>query len=135
MTNNSDRADRLVKKQIFNLNRHLPSKRKNLKELLEEDRPHVIGADGTRHRFKSAALQKISKLIPSKNYHLLKLPLYLEIESQTSGARISGKMELEVVCQILDMECRRNEIYIYRPDLKIVRRELPPTTQYIFLVR
>lgn len=135
MTNNSDRADRLVKKQIFNLNRHLPSKRKNLKELLEEDRPHVIGADGTRHRFKSAELQKISKLIPSKNYHLLKLPIYLEIESQTSGARISGKMELEVVCQILDMECRRNEIYIYRPDLKIVRKELPTTSQYIFLVR
>lgn len=135
MTNNSHRADRLLKKQIYTLNRHLPRKRKNLKELLEEDRPHVIGADGTRHRFKSAELQKISKIIPPKDHHLLKLPIYLEIESQTSGARISGRMELEVVCQILDMECRRNEIYIYRPDLKIVRRELPTTTQYIFLVR
>jgi uncharacterized protein (UPF0216 family) len=33
--------ENLLKKQILSLNRHLPRRRKNLKELLEEDKPHV----------------------------------------------------------------------------------------------
>jgi len=135
MTNNSEQADRLLKKQIFSLNRHLPRQRKNLQELLEEDKPHVVGGDGSRHRFKRNELQMISKLIPYKDYSRLKLPIYLEIESQTSGARVAGELELKIICSVLDLENCGREMYIYRPDLKIVRRELPTTTQYIFLVR
>jgi uncharacterized protein len=135
MTNNSDNADRLLKKQIYNLNRHLPRQRKNLEELLQEEKPHVLGADGTRHRFKKNELQRISKIIPEKQHHQLKLPLYLEIESQTSGTRIAGPLEMKIICTILDMEDCPYGMYIYRPDLRIVRRELPTTTQYIFLVR
>jgi uncharacterized protein (UPF0216 family) len=135
MTNNSDKVDRLLKKQIFSLNRHLPRRRKSLKELLKEDRPHVVGADGSRHRFKKAELKRISEIIPANKQHLLKLPIYMEIDSQTSGARISGRLELEAVCHILDLENCGGEMYIYRPDMRILRRELPTTTQYIFLVR
>ncbi len=135
MTNNSDPADRLLKKQIFNLNRHLPRQRKNLKELLEEDKPHVIGADGTRHRFKRNELEKIAKIISKKDYTRLKLPIYLEIESQPSGVRVTGKLVLKIFCEILDLEDCGIEMYIYRPDLRIIRKELPTTTQYIFLVR
>jgi uncharacterized protein len=135
MTNQSDRSDRLLKKQIFNLNRHLPRQRKNLKLLLDEDKPHVVGADGTRHRFKRDELKRISEIVPKNQYHLLKLPIYLEIESQTTGTRISGKLELKIICNILGMEDCPDEMYIYRPDLRLIRRQLPTTTQYIFLVR
>lgn len=135
MTPDPNRADRLLKKQIFSLNRHLPRKRKNLKELLEEDKPHVVGADGTRHRFKRDELKKIAEIIPEKDYTRLKLPLYLEIESQTSGSRVAGELELKIFCQILKLEECGREMYIYRADLRIIRRELPTTTQYIFLVR
>ncbi|MCE5214975.1 MAG: DUF61 family protein [Methanobacterium sp.] len=135
MTHNSDRSDRLLKKQIFNLNRHLPRQRKNLSELLVEDKPHVIGADGTRHRFKRNELQILSQIIPVKEHNRLKLPIYLEIESQTSGTRVNGELELKILCSVLGLEDCGNEMYIYRPDLRIIRRELPTTTQYIFLVR
>lgn len=135
MTPNHDQADRLLKKQIFSLNRHLPRKRKNLKELLQEDKPHVIGGDGTRHRFKRDELQKISELIPEKEQERLKLPIYLEIESETSGTRVAGGPELKVICSILEREDCGREMYIYKPDLRIIRRQLPTTTQYIFLVR
>ena len=135
MTPNPDQADRLLKKQIFSLNRHLPKQRKNLKELLEEDKPRVIGADGTRHRFKRDELKRIAKIIPEKDQSRLKLPIYLEIESETSGTRVAGDLELKILCNILKLEDCGREMYIYRPDLKIIRRELPTTTQYIFLVR
>lgn len=135
MTPNPDQADRLLKKQIFSLNRHLPKKRKNLKELLREDKPHVIGADWTRHRFKRDELRRIAEIIPEKEHGRLKLPIYLEIESDTPGTRVAGGPELEIICSVLGLEDCGREMYIYRPDLRIIRRELPTTTQYIFLVR
>jgi uncharacterized protein (UPF0216 family) len=130
-----NREERLLKKQIMVLNRHLPRRRKTLKELLEEDRPHVLGSDGTRHRFKKKELKKIASFISPDKWGQLKLPLYIEISSEMSGSRIKGKLECQVVCRILEKEDCGEEIYIYRADVKVVRRELPTTSQYIFLVK
>lgn len=135
MTPDFNRSDRLVKKQILSLNRHLPRQRKFLDELLLEERPHVAGADGTRHRFKKDELNKISKILAESEHHLLKLPIYIEIDSTASGSRISGRFENKVICKVLDLENCGNEIYLYRHDIKMLRKELPTTTQYIFLVR
>ncbi|GAB4314210.1 MAG: DUF61 family protein [Methanobacteriaceae archaeon] len=130
-----DRADRLIKKQILSLNRHLPRSRKRLSELLKEEKPHVTGNDGTRHRFKWDELEKLARMIPEDLHTRLKLPIYIEIGSDKSGARISGRLECEIVNKILGSNSDENEIFIYRPDIKILRMELPTTTQYIFLVR
>ncbi len=128
-------SDKLLKKQVMSLNRHIPRKRKNLAELLEEDKPHVIGADGTRHRFKNVELKKIADLIDKSEYKNLKLPIYIEIESDSSGARIEGRLEKEIVCKTLDMGPCKSELFIYRPEIKSLRLQFPTATQYIFLVR
>jgi uncharacterized protein (UPF0216 family) len=130
-----NREERLLKKQIMVLNRHLPRRRKTLKELLGEERPHVLSNDGTRHRFKKKELDKIASFISPDKWGQLKLPLYIEISSEMSGSRIKGKLECRVVCRILEKEDCSEEIYIYRADVKVVRRELPTTSQYIFLVK
>lgn len=135
MTRGYNREENLLKKQVLSLNRHLPRRRKNLKELLEEDKPHVLGTDGTRHRFKRNELKKIASMIRKESWGRLKLPLYIEIDSEMSGSRIAGKLECELICHILGRDDCGEEIYIYRPDIKRVRQELPTTTQYIFLVR
>ncbi|MGZ7117018.1 MAG: DUF61 family protein, partial [Methanobacterium sp.] len=110
-------------------------KRKNLAELLEEEKPHVIGADGTRHRFKNTELKKITQLIDESEYKNLKLPIYIEIEPTTSGARIAGSIESKIVCKILELDPCKRELFIYRPEIKTLRNEFPTVTQYIFLVR
>ena len=130
-----NREERLLKKQIMVLNRHLPRRRKTLKELLGEERPHVLSNDGTRHRFKKKELDKIASFISPDKWGQLKLPLYIEISSEMNGSRIKGKLECRVVCRILEKEDCGEEIYIYRADVKVVRRELPTTSQYIFLVK
>jgi len=135
MRPNFNRGDRLVKKQILSLNKHLPRQRKFLDELLHEEKPHVLGSDGTRHRFKKDELKKLSKILEENEHHLLKLPIYIEIDSNASGSRISGKLETKVICSVLEIEECSYEIYLYRKDIKMLRKELPTTTQYIFLVR
>ena len=129
-------SDNLLKKQVISLNRHLPRRRKTLAELLEEEKPHVMGADGTRHRFKNAELKKIADIIDKEDYKRLKLPIYIEIESMASGARIKGPLETKIVCKILEIEADcKNEIFIYRPQIRKLRSEFPSATQYIFLIR
>ncbi len=135
MTPDFNRGDRLVKKQILSLNRHLPRKRKFLDELLKEDKPHVVGADGIRHRFKKDELERIKEILGESEIHLLKLPIYIEMDSNASGSKISGRLENKVISKILDIPEGSNETYIYRQDVKKLRMELPTTTQYIFLVR
>ncbi len=131
----SDSTDNLVKKQVLSLNRHLPRRRKNLAELLEEEKPHVIGADGTRHRFRNAEIKKIASLLDERDYKNLKLPIYIEIDSTSSASRIAGSLETKLVCKILNLDPCKSELFIYRPDIKELRKEFPTATQYIFLVR
>ena len=133
--NGTDRTDNIVKKQIFSLNRHLPRRRKTLAELLEEEKPHVIGADGTRHRFRNAEIKKLATLIDEKDYKNLKLPIYIEIDPNKGGSRIAGRLETKIICKILNLNSCENEVFIYKPDIKELRKEYPTATQYIFLVR
>jgi uncharacterized protein (UPF0216 family) len=130
-----NRGDRLVKKQILSLNRHLPRKRKFVDELLKEENPHVVGADGIRHRFKKDELNIIKEILGESELHLLKLPIYIEMDSNAAGSKISGRLENKVICKVLEIQECSNEAYLYRQDIKTLRKELPTTTQYIFLVR
>ena len=128
-------SDNLLKKQVISLNRHLPRRRKNLAELLNEDKPHVIGADGTRHRFRSIELKRLASMMEKREYKNLKLPIYIEIDSTSSASRITGRLETRIICKILNLDPCKSEIFIYRPEIKELRKELPTATQYIFLVR
>jgi uncharacterized protein (UPF0216 family) len=128
-------SDNLLKKQVVSLNRHLPRRRKNLAELLGEEKPHVIGADGTRHRFRNSEIKKLASMIEEKEYKNLKLPIYIEIDSTSSASRITGRLETRIICKILNLDSCKSELFIYRPEIKELRKDLPTATQYIFLVR
>lgn len=65
----------------------------------------------------------------------LRLPIYIEIDSETSGARIAGATEVRVVSEVLGRDDEGDEIYIYRPEIRVLRARFPTVTQYIFLVR
>ncbi|ADP77729.1 Protein of unknown function DUF61 [Methanothermus fervidus DSM 2088] len=136
-----DKLGRILKKEILSLNRHVPKRRKTLKELLEEKKPHVIGLNGKRHRFKKNELKLIASILSPEEYEKIKLPIYLEMGTSTSGIRIRGKLESRVILYVLGKEKEidelknKNEIYIYKPELRIVRQKLPTTTQYIFVTK
>jgi uncharacterized protein len=136
MRPDSDRSDRLLKKQILNLNRHIPRQRKTVSELMGEDKPHVVGVDGTRHRFKIKEMELIASMLNESERDVLKLPIYIEMDTMASGARVAGKLETRIFCKILKREdCPQDEIFIYRPEVKLIRQKLPTVTQYMFLVR
>lgn len=86
-------------------------------------------------------LKLIASILSPEEYEKIKLPIYLEMGTSTSGIRIRGKLESRVILYVLGKEKEidelknKNEIYIYKPELRIVRQKLPTTTQYIFVTK
>ncbi len=131
--------ERQITRAIRALNRHLPAERKTLAALLREDKPAVRGRDETIQHIKKEELRKIAGLIPEEAYSKLKLPIYIELTPDYGRgiSRIRGRMECEVVLKLLDKpeshEQPRDTIFIYRDDIRRLRRELPTATQYAFI--
>lgn len=129
-------------KEIMLLNKHLPRKRKTLSELLREDKPFIVGQDGNRHRFRKDELKTLAATLNEQETASLKLPIYIELAPADFGrgtARISGKTACKLVMKTLDISEERleheNELFIYRTDIRELRRKFPTTTQYMFSTR
>jgi uncharacterized protein (UPF0216 family) len=140
MFNEDDFEKKISMKFIQTLNRHLPAKRRTLKELLSEDRPNIKNLDGSTHFFDKKELEKIASMIPEWESDKLRLPLYLEMCSsmERGTIKISGRTECKVVTRVLyeDEETKKKKgmdsMVIYYPHLRKIRKELPTTTQFMF---
>ncbi len=130
--NLNDRENNIIKGLIKGLNTNI--KRKSLKELLKEDKPHTI-INGKRHRFNRDELLLLKQLGCSEN---LKLPISIEVDSSLGNGTyiIKGIEEIKIINKILNKEINYfeelKEQYIYRPELRIIRKKLPTTTNYLF---
>jgi uncharacterized protein (UPF0216 family) len=138
--------DKIFTKAVKALNKHLPAERKTLFDLLNEDKPGVQGRDQSIHRIKREELEELARLIPKDEYKNLRLPIYIELTSDYGRgiARIHGRLDCEVVRRILgegtegseeqhEKESEKgDEIFIYRADVRRLRRKLPTTTEYAF---
>src|SRR3990170_6172630 len=137
MFKEDDFAKKISMKFIQTLNRHLPVKRKTLKELLFEDKPAVRNLDGSIHYFDKKELEKLTSIVPQWEHDKLRLPIYLEMSStmERGTINISGRIECRIINEILheDEEERRADIRdimtIYYPHLAKIRKELSTTTQ------
>ena len=128
-------ADRIIKLELSRLNVHLPEKRMSLKEALLSPKPQVAARDGSVHVFKREELEFLAGLLPEADRDKLQLPILIALEPKLGRgtARISGEAEVKVVSQVLEKEAAAEELLIYRPEVAILRRKLPTTTQYLFM--
>lgn len=140
MFNEDDFEKKISMKFLRTLNRHLPAKRKMLKELLLEERPNLKNLDGSTHSFDKKELERIASMIPEWEHDKLRLPIYLEMSSsmERGTIKISGSNECMVIKKVLyeEEELEKKEVkdsmIFYYPHLRKVRKELPTTTQFMF---
>ncbi|MFP4005139.1 MAG: DUF61 family protein [Candidatus Hadarchaeia archaeon] len=132
------KEDDFLKKELGQLNQHLPKDRKTLEELLKMEKPEVQNKDGTTQRFKRKELDFLSNLIPEDEHSKLRLPILIRITPQLGrgSAKVSGKTEQRVIKKILKSERNdgETEMIIYRPETRKIRKKLPTTTQYAFMI-
>ncbi|MFW5928081.1 MAG: DUF61 family protein, partial [Thermoplasmatota archaeon] len=121
----------IIKKEIQQINLSLPKKRKKVKKLLKEENPSVKLRSGDKHEFKSEELKKIKEKIGN-----IRIPIYIEISNSHKGkVRIKGKKEVKLIQKILgtydELQLEeKTELYVYKSDIRKVRRKLPTTTFY-----
>ena len=131
------KEDEFLKKQIKNLNTHLPKERNTLEKLLDMEKPRVTNRDGSKYRFKKSELNYLSEILSEKEYPKLRLPIMIRVSPQLGRgtSKITGKIEKKVISEILDKEKEdEEELLIYRPETRKIRKKLPTTTQYVFMI-
>jgi len=134
MAFNADR--KVIIKTIQTMNQHLPSKRKTLTELLEEEKPGIRGKDNTFYIMDRKELELISQNVPRYYWNRIRLPLLIEMSPDlgSGSARVQGEVESELVSKLLGLKKRTGKfIVIYLPDVRELRHKLPTTSQYAFV--
>lgn len=132
-----DRDLRLFARQLELLNRHLAASKRDLESLMREERPRLALRDGSTHLIKKQELEHLKELVPEELQSQLLLPIYIELAAERYGegtARIVGKAECFVVARVLGKEAQGDELFIYKPEVRALRKALPTTTQYMFTV-
>lgn len=130
-----DRSIRLLSKQLEMLNRHVAKEKISLGSLRLEKDPKILLRDGSTHSFRKDELEKLAAMVPLGEREKLMLPIYIEISPAKYGkgtSRVAGRLECMVVSKILQRECTGDVFFVYKPELRILRRELPTSTQYVF---
>lgn len=130
--------DEIIQKELSRLNAHLPKSRKKLSQLLKEEEPKVQLKDGQFHYFKQEELEYILSLIEEHEREFLYIPIILEITTTWHGYfRVRGKVAVKIIEKILgnyDMLEEKTEIILPRYLLPKIRKKLPTTTTYAFIV-
>jgi len=130
--------DEIINKEISRINHHLPRVRKSLVKLLNEDTPKVQLRDGSFHYFKKRELEYLKSLLEDWELEKLYLPIVLEITTTWHGYfRVRGKIEVKVIEKILgiyDILEEKREVTLPRYLLPKIRRTLPTTTTYAFIM-
>lgn len=114
----------LLREELRVANKHLPSSRKSLRELLEEEYPHVLCRDGTPHFFRRRELEAISRLIEREKWEALLLPIIITVmpESKIFMGVVEDEYAVEVISKILGLEYRGSKLFLYKPQLYELRK-------------
>lgn len=132
------RLEEYLQKELRLVNLHLPYRKRSLEELLKEEFPHVILRDGSTHYFKRKELELLASLLPKEKWNELYLPILLEVSPEygEGAVAVKGRIESMVISKLLGLEWKNEPgLIIYRPQISILRRKLPTTTQYVFSLR
>jgi len=130
--------ERLLRDELKAVNYMLPKKRKNLKELLGEEYPHVPLRDGGTHMFRRSELQKACRILGKELCGNLFLPIILEMRAELKEvvAEVEDPVAIKLICKVLDInEPRKPPLRLYPVHLRVLRREIGTLLMYAISFR
>jgi len=127
---------KMIVKTVQTMNRHLPSRRKKLTELLKEKKPGIRGKDNAFYIIDKSELDLICESLPRYMWDRLRLPILIEMAPQygSGSARVQGDAEVILVKKFLNLDRGDDKMMIiYMPEVRELRRKLPTASQYAFV--
>ena len=128
--------ERVMERLIRNMNEHIPSKRKSLATMLDENEPFYEGKDGRRYIVSKDELRKIASIADPWDLDRIKIPILLMTDTGygTGYWKVIGKAETRVISRLINREPEKeDEIIIFYPNLNDLRRLLPTATNAMYM--
>lgn len=127
--------DAQLRKMFEIMNRHVPSKRSSLADLLKAADAEYQGRDGIHYRIKKNELEYLATLVDPWDQERLKLPIIIMTDTaDENGAwKIMGTLEVKVVSQIVGREPEfPDQMRLFHPHMVKLRSVLPTATTTMF---
>jgi uncharacterized protein (UPF0216 family) len=118
------------------MNRHLPTQRRLLVDLLQEKEPFYEGKDGNHYKLDKAELLYLDSLLDFFDKGKLRLPILVmtDTESESGAWKVTGKVEAKVIAKVLERDLDTADmVRFYYPHLHELRKKLPTTTTVMFM--
>ncbi|MDH7509317.1 MAG: DUF61 family protein [Methanomassiliicoccales archaeon] len=129
-------SDGAFEKFIASMNRHIPSTRRRLIDLLREESPCYTGKDGNRYAISKNEIEYIASLLDDVEKERLRLPIFIVTDTSYPGGawKVSGKIEVKLISRIIGREPENeDEIWIFYPHLMELRKRLPTSTTCLYV--
>ncbi len=124
--------ERLLLEELRLVNRHMPIARIPLAKLLTMEFPHVVLRDGSVHFFRKRELEKLLKYVKGDEVKRLLLPIIVTMRPDIGEGvgLVEDAVAARVLSRILGLECEEDRLYLYKPQLAILREQFDTVIQF-----
>lgn len=123
-------------KLIAMMNKHVPSTRKTLRDLMGQNEPAYAGKDGNTYHISKDELELIASQIEDYERGSIKIPILIMTDTSCPGGawKVMGMIETKVVSRIVGREPDTpEEIRFFHPHFVDLRRRLPTSTTVLYM--
>ncbi len=125
-----------LRNELRVVNKSLPVRRKTLSELINEKYPYVVTRDGGIHMFRRSELALAYKVLGDELSKKLLLPIILEVrtEFKETVMVVNDEVAVILISRLLGLRDASPPLYIYPPQLALIRNKIGSLIQYAFIV-
>ncbi len=128
--------ERLLLEELRLVNRHMPIARIPLAKLLTMEFPHVVLRDGSVHFFRKRELEKLLNYVKDDEVERLLLPIVVTMRPDIGEGvgLVEDAVAARVLSRILGLERGEDKLYLYKPQLAILREQFDTVIQFAISV-
>lgn len=127
-------SENSARRILASMNRHVPSRRLNLGQLLEMERPCYRDRDGNEYYIDKEEIEFIASLLAPWDRDRIKLPIVIMTDASEGGMwRVLGKLEVIVVSKIVGRKPEfEDRMRLFHPHMVELTNRLPTATTTMF---
>ncbi len=130
-------STKALAKMIEAMNRHMPAKKRTLKDMLEDDDPSIKAKDGNEYIIEKRELEYIAEYVDELDWNRFTVPILLEMNylSGETVIYIRDRLHQEFLKKAFGFDrFVKDAMMIYPYEMQRVRKKLRTASQVIFKV-